>query len=113
MIFKDEIYRDKIQDDSKSTGGSLACTVSGVINVYSEMAACFYLFSYSYVMKRKITSLTSGIQKSLIISNILSNFLPGIICLTLALFGGFGVSVRLPLPNLNNLGPIYLRNDEA
>jgi hypothetical protein len=91
----------------------LACTLSGVINVYSEMAACFYFFSYSYVMKRKITSLTSGIQKSLIISNILSNFLPAIICLTLALFGGFGVSVRLPLPKLNNLGPIYLRNDEA
>jgi hypothetical protein len=72
----------------------MACTVSGVISVYSEMAACFYLFSYSYVMKRKITSLTSGIQKSLIISNILSNLLPVIICIALVLIGGFGVSVR-------------------
>jgi hypothetical protein len=43
--------------------GKMLCEISGAVKVYSEMAAYFYLFSYSYVMKRTITSLTSGIKK--------------------------------------------------
>ena len=64
-------------------------------------------------MKRKITSLTSGIQKSLIISNILSNLLPAIICIALVVIGGFGVSVRFHSSPFNNLGSIYLRYDKT
>jgi len=47
----------------KDINGKALCIISGAMNIFSEMAAYFYLFSYSYVMKRKITSLTSGIQK--------------------------------------------------
>jgi hypothetical protein len=61
----------------------------------TEMMAYFYLFSYSYVMKKKITSLTSSMRQIIIMVHSFSVLIPLIVYLFIIVGeDGFGPSVR-------------------
>ena len=76
----------------------------------TEMMAYFYLFSYSYVMKKKITSLTSSVNRIILTVHSLSILIPLIIYLSFALVKeGFGQSVSINFIN-ECLDITYMRN---
>jgi len=61
----------------------------------AEMIAYFYLFSYSYVMKKKITSLTSSMRQIIIMVHSFSVLMPIVVYLFIIVGkDGFGPSVR-------------------
>ena len=61
----------------------------------TEMMAYFYLFSYSYVMKKKITSLTSSMRQIIIMVHSFSVLIPLLVYLLIIVQkDGFGPSVR-------------------
>ena len=62
----------------------------------TEMMAYFYLFSYSYVMKKKITSLTSSMRQIIIMVHSFSLLIPFLVYLYIIIGkDGFGPSVRI------------------
>lgn len=66
----------------------------------TEMMAYFYLFSYSYVMKKKITSLTSSVNRIILMAHSLSILIPLMIYLPFAIVKErFGQSVSLNFIN--------------
>jgi hypothetical protein len=74
------------------------CSINGAFTLITEMSAYFYLFSYSYVMKKKITSLTASIRKIKIMAHVLSILLPFMIYMIVILAkDGFGLSVSASL----------------
>jgi hypothetical protein len=59
------------------------------------MMAYFYLFSYSYVMKKKITSLTSSMRQIIIMVHSLSTIMPFLVYFFIIIGDdGFGPSVK-------------------
>jgi hypothetical protein len=52
------------------------CKISAGFNIVTEMSAYFYLMSYSYIMKKKITSLTTNLRTLVIVLHVISIALP-------------------------------------
>lgn len=70
------------------------CSINGGITLTTEMMAYFYLFSYSYVMKKKITSLTSSIKQIILMVHSFSIIIPIFTYFSVVLVqDGFGPSV--------------------
>ena len=85
-------------DQSKFEKIETYCSINGAFTLITEMSAYFYLFSYSYVMKKKITSLTASIRKIKIMAHVLSILLPFMIYMIVILAkDGFGLSVSASL----------------
>ncbi len=88
------------------------CNLNGGISLTTEMIAYFYLFSYSFIMKKNITSITSNITNIVLKLHVTSLSLPLIIYIAcFFLDEGFGPSVSFVFFNLKfNIVIFNMRN---
>jgi hypothetical protein len=73
------------------------CSVTGGLNLFTEMVAFFYIVWFSYLVKRMVSSPTSNFQSLTLLAHVLTYLLATVFTVSIALTFGFGLSVSVEI----------------